>query len=70
MHGNTHIHLDDVAGLGNCFELACLVTPKHNIARAHEQIEHLRGRFAPALGEPIATGYAELVAADIERANA
>lgn len=64
MHGNTRVHLDDVAGLGHFIEFEALVTPRHNIAKAHDAVEHLRARFAPAMGEPIGVGYADLLAGD------
>jgi len=64
MHGNTRVHLDEVDGLGHFIEFEALVTPKNNLARAHQSVELLRARFAPAMGEPIGVGYAELLSGD------
>ncbi len=57
----SRIHLDHVEGLGRFLEVEVLVSIEHNVARAHEAIAALRESLMPALGEPIATGYAELM---------
>lgn len=57
----SRIHLDDVENLGRFLEVEVLVSIEHNVARAHEAIASLRESLMPALGEPIATGYAELM---------
>jgi len=64
MYENARVHLDAVGGLGDFIEFEALVTRRHNVARAHELIERLRRHFAPAIGEPIAAGYADLVATE------
>lgn len=58
------IHLDQVEGLGGFIEFEAVVTPNHNLAACHNLVDELRRTFAPAMGEPIACGYAELIAAD------
>ena len=59
---HARIHLDRVESLGEFIEFEALVTPKHNVARAHETVAHLRSEFAPAMGEPISGSYSDLVA--------
>ena len=61
---NTRIHLDEVEGLGRFIEFEVLVTPQQNVARAHSVIDQLRSSFGPALGEPIAVSYSDLLAAE------
>jgi adenylate cyclase class IV len=60
------IHLDTVEGLGDFLEFEALVCPERNLARCHELVEQLTAKFRPALGEPIACGYADLLAAESE----
>lgn len=60
------VHLDSVEGLGHFLEFEALVCPERNLAKAHELIESLTAKFRPALGEPIACGYADLLAAEAE----
>ena len=60
--GPTRIHLDTVDTLGNFLEFESIVSPKHNVARAHEALSTLRAAFGPALGEPISGSYADLIA--------
>lgn len=67
------IHLDSVEGLGHqrdeqgrptpghFIEFEALVCPERAQAKAHEQVEFLRASFAPAMGEAIAAGYADLL---------
>jgi len=59
---SARIHFDTVDTLGEFIEFEAIVTPRHNIARAHETIESLRTAFAPAMGEPISCSYADLIA--------
>jgi len=61
-HRGVRVHLDEVEGLGSFFELEALVSPDQDVARCHRRIAELRERFGPALGEPIACGYAEMLA--------
>lgn len=61
MLGNVRIHLDQVEGLGWFLEFEALVSPQHDVARCHQVLTELRERLAPALGEAIAVGYADMV---------
>ncbi|HMN40945.1 MAG TPA: class IV adenylate cyclase [Phycisphaerales bacterium] len=75
------IHLDSVEGLAHkpddqgvhgpadFIEFEALICPERTQAQAHEQVEFLRASFAPALGEPIAVGYAELLSQEQEPAQ-
>ena len=64
MAGPVRVHLDEVKGLGRFLEFESLVTKEQNIARGHESVNTLRARLAPTLGEPVAAGYADLLAAE------
>jgi len=64
MYKNVRIHLDSVEGLGHFIEFEAVVSPPRNMAACHTLIDELRRLFAPALGELIACGYAELLAAE------
>jgi adenylate cyclase class IV len=76
-HG-VRIHLDTVEGLagrvdesgrrgpGHFIEFEALVCPERSLAKAHEQVEFLRTAFTPAMGEPLAVGYAELLSQEHE----
>lgn len=66
MHGQVRIHLDTVEGLGRFLELEAMVSVGFNIARCHEAIEQLKQAFAPVLGEPIACGYSDMLAAEMD----
>ncbi len=65
MYAGVRLHLDDVEGLGRFFEGEALVTPGQHVGRCHELIAEVRRAFAPALGELIATSYADLRAQEI-----
>jgi adenylate cyclase class IV len=72
------IHFDAVEGLAHIpdangvhgpahfIEFEALVCPERTLAQGHEQVEFLRSSFAPAMGEAIAVGYAELLAQEQE----
>lgn len=60
--GEVRIHLDQVEGLGSFLEFEALVTSRQPLAKAQEKVAELRRALAPALGEPIASGYADLLA--------
>lgn len=64
MYKSVRIHLDHVEGLGHFIEFEAVVTPNHNLAVCHNLVDELRRAFAPAMGEPIACGYAELLIAE------
>lgn len=63
-YDGVRIHLDTVEGLGTFIEFEALVCPERSMTKAHEVVEFLRKSFGPAMGEPIACGYAELLAAE------
>jgi len=60
--GSTRIHIDDVIDLGWHFEFEILLDANTDMDNANEQASNLRATFLPALGEPIATSYADLLA--------
>lgn len=60
----TRIHLDTVESLGSFIEFEALVCPERNLGRCHEIVDALRRHLGPAMGEPIACGYADLLAGD------
>lgn len=62
MLGPVRIHLDEVEGLGNFFELEAVVSPSCNVARCHELVQGLVESLKPALGEPIAASYSDMLA--------
>lgn len=61
MLGSVRIHLDNVEGLGRFLELEAVVSPSNNVARCHEQVTELVNALRPALGEPIAASYSDLM---------
>lgn len=58
---NVRIHLDEVDGLGTFLEFEAQVGGGHGDDACRARIARLREAFAPALGEPIARGYADLL---------
>lgn len=58
------VHLDEVAGLGHFLEFEAMVSRRQNAAQRHQDIEALRVALGPTLGEPIACGYSDLIAAE------
>ncbi|HYE61112.1 MAG TPA: class IV adenylate cyclase [Phycisphaerales bacterium] len=64
MHANARIHLDTVEGLGTFLEFEALVSRVHDIEACTRQVQTLREKFAPVLGELIACGYSDLLARD------
>lgn len=61
LYQGVRIHLDNVEELGWFIEFEALVSPDRNLARCHELLDTLRRALGPAMGEPIAVGYAELL---------
>ena len=59
--GPVRIHLDVVDHLGTFLEFEAVVSRAHNVRRCHELVAALREHFAPAMGEPISAGYADLI---------
>lgn len=64
LYQGVRIHLDQVRGLGHFIEFEAIVSAARNFAPCHALIDELRRAFAPVMGEPIACGYAELLAAE------
>lgn len=58
------IHFDAVENLGNYIEFEALVCHERTLTKASEQVEFLRRSLAPAMGEAIAYGYADLIAGE------
>lgn len=56
------IHLDYVEGLGEFIEFEALLTRGHGVGEGRAKIAAMRRDFAPAMGEPVARGYADLMA--------
>ncbi|MCC6425962.1 MAG: class IV adenylate cyclase [Phycisphaerales bacterium] len=59
--GNVRIHLDTVEKLGTFMEFEALVGTNHPVAQCHKSIADLREVFAPVMGEPISSGYSDLM---------
>lgn len=62
------VHLDEVDGLGSFIEFEALICPERNLGECHREVEQLKQAFAPAMGEAISSGYAEL-SADLTEAE-
>lgn len=59
---NVRIHIDEVIGLGWYFEFEILVNGDEPEGQVERIASELRATFAPALGEPIAGSYSDLIA--------
>lgn len=66
MHANTRIHLDMVDRLGMFIEFEAMVSPSCNLAKCYASVDRLRRDLGPAIGEPVATSYSDLLAKEIE----
>lgn len=66
---SVRVHLDTVDRLGTFIEFEALVSPQFSVAKAHAALAELRRAFAPAMGEPLALGYADLIARESETAE-
>ncbi len=64
MHKGVRIHLDNVEHLGHFIEFEAVVATDRNLAACHALMDELRTTLHPAMGEPIACGYADLLAQD------
>ncbi len=62
LYNSVRIHIDDVLDLGWYFEYEILVDDQTDMESAHELAADLKATFLPALGEPIATSYSDLLA--------
>lgn len=61
MLDNVRIHLDHVDGLGNFIEFEAIVSRTQNVAKCHRDLAMLRERLGPAIGEPIAMSYSDML---------
>ena len=59
---NVTVSIDEVEELGRYVKIESLVSVGRNVIRVHEEIAAVRRAIMPALGEPIAEGYGELLA--------
>jgi len=66
LYESTRIHIDDVIGLGWYFEYEILVDDRTNMDDANDLADRLRSTFLPALGEPIANSYSDLIAQTLD----
>lgn len=66
MFGGVRIHLDSVEGLGHFIEFEALVSPSQTVTKCHQALKELRQKFAAVLGEPIAKGYSDMLALEME----
>lgn len=55
------VHLDDVDGLGRFLEFEALISTGQSVEEGQAAIRELRKALAPALGEPIGSGYADML---------
>lgn len=60
--GQVRVHLDDVEGLGRFLEFEAMISPRQTAGAGQSAIADLREALAPALGEPIGVGYADMLA--------
>ena len=63
VHDGVRVHLDEAS------EVEALVTQGRSIASCEEKIARLRALIAPFVGEPVARGYAELLALELETSD-
>lgn len=63
---NVRIHLDRVDALGDFIEFEAIVSRTQNVAKCHRDLASLRERLAPAIGEPIALSYSDMLAESAE----
>lgn len=62
IYKTARIHIDDVIDLGWYFEHEILLNNDTDMEQAHDLADQLRATFLPALGEPIASSYSDLLA--------
>ncbi|MFG0257577.1 MAG: CYTH domain-containing protein [Phycisphaerales bacterium JB043] len=56
------VNIDTIDGLGTFLEFEAVVSRNRNVASCHARFEQLRRHFEHAIGEPISSSYADLVA--------
>jgi adenylate cyclase class 2 len=61
MHDHVRIHLDEVDGLGAFIEFEALICARQKKEDAEGAVMNLRKQLAPAIGEPVAVGYSDLL---------
>lgn len=66
MWNGVRIHLDFVEQLGCFFEAEALVMPARHVGECHRLLAEIKEAFAPALGEAVAVGYSDMLAAEME----
>ncbi len=60
--GTTRVHLDQVEDLGAFIECEALVSQKQTVVQCRTQNDEFRKAFMPAIGEPIAVSYSDMLA--------
>lgn len=63
LRGRITVHLDNIERLGWFVELVAPITRDQDEAACHVALHDLRESLAPALGEPLSPGYADLLTA-------
>lgn len=63
MYDQVRIHLDEVDGLGAFLEFEALLCARQKRNDAEGTVLTLRKQLAPALGEPVAVSYSDMLAA-------
>lgn len=59
--GPLRIHVDQVEQLGAFIEFEAVVSRAYPVRKCHEIVSEMREAFRPAMGEPIAVGYSDLL---------
>lgn len=59
---NVRIHLDEVENVGTFIEFEAVVSGDCDVQECHKVINRLREVFGPAMGEPVAASYSDLMA--------
>ena len=62
LHESARLHIDDVRELGWYLEFEIVLDGSMTMEDADRRAGELRATFAPALGEPVASSYADLLA--------
>lgn len=70
VEGATRIHIDHVEGLGDFIECEALISQKQTVIKGRERNEAFRKAFMPAMGEPIAVSYSDMLATDLSPESA
>jgi adenylate cyclase, class 2 len=62
---NVRIHLDEVDNLGRFLEFEAQVVGSYSVDDCRRAVVSLRETFTPCLGEPVSSGYSDLLAQHI-----